>query len=89
MKVTSDFGIFKNMLSQWSFFYCYLEREHSKVLKFHVTNASSFEMSVSLFLAPRFNKPRALMFEIKQAHEAFIRGNPVNGLMFLVRKAYC
>ena len=59
MKITSRFGVFNTMYHNGSYLLLFIE-ENLKILKFHVNNSFYFEISVSLFYAPPFNKRRAL-----------------------------
>ena len=46
IKITSSSGILKTIYLNGSF-YCYLERENYKVLKFHRSNSSYFRISTT------------------------------------------
>ena len=46
MKITSSSVIYNTIYYNGSYFFCFLEREHYKVLTFHLNNSSYFEISV-------------------------------------------
>ena len=49
MKMTSISGIYKIIYNKWQIFTVFWKKNNDKVLKFHMTNSSFFEISASFF----------------------------------------